>query len=339
MIMLGILIFVLLSISCSLPFSFRINRDPEGPSRIEIATRDPNFEATLYKLLTQTYLPKTATPEPTVTATQQPTLPYFIDGGAERIPQADGSINLVILGSDYRPGAGYRTDIILLIHISPNSKVSFISFPRDLFIPIPGHPDERINTAMQTGGFELVQQMFEFNFGIHPDYFVMTNFIGFESIVDTMGGLDINAEYTLTDWCDLPSGRKGYCTIYAGENHLGGEMALWYARSRYSTSDFDRGRRTQELAKGFFNKLISLDALTNAPAIYQQMAAAVETNLSLDAMLPLAPLASGLYQQNSFSHYTIGPEQTTVFIPASGAYLLLPNTEAIQDVLTEAFGN
>ena len=330
---------LIVGLACSLPFSFNLKPTDRVVPQVAIATRDFNLEATLYQKLTETYLVPSETPSPTATVTPDPGPPFFIEGGVEKIPQMAGSVNLLILGSDFRPGAGFRTDVILLAHISPDASVSFVSFPRDLYLTIPGYPDERINSAMQTGGFELVQKVFEYNFGIHPDDYILTDFEGFRNLVDLLGGIDINAAETLTDWCDLPSGRKGYCTISEGENHLDGEMALWYSRSRYSTSDFDRGRRAEELAIGFFKRLISLEALVKSPSIYMQLKDHAETNLTLDGMTPYLPLAASLARSNNFTYSPIGPDQVNVFIPASGAYLLLQDQGKVRELLVKAFGN
>lgn len=289
---------------------------------------------------TTTLTPSPATTSTPIPATLTPTPSKFMEGGVDVIPQQEGQVNFLILGSDYRAGGGYRTDIILLVNLNPATGLgSVISFPRDLYLDLPGWGFERINTAMEFGGFELLQSSFEYHFGIHPDFYVITNFTGLTSIVDTLGGIDVNAANTLSDWCDLPSGIKGTCTIPAGWNHLNGEMALWYARSRYSTSDFDRGRRAQELAAAFFNRLMEFEALTKAPELYQLLQNSVETNVTIDDILPLLPLAAEITKDGHFRQFVIGPDQVTVWIPPSGAYLLLPNPEAFRDLLVQALTN
>jgi len=270
---------------------------------------------------------------PTLTATPS----YLIEGGVERIPQPEGQINILLLGSDYRVGAGYRTDTILLVTLNTNTgKGSMVSFPRDLYLYMPGKDEHRINTAMQSGGFEMMQDTFAFNFGIRPDYYVMTDFSGFVSIVDTLGGIEIDAAKALTDWCDLPSGRKGWCTIKAGKNLVNGEMALWYARSRGGSNDFERSKRSQEIIRALFNKLLSMDVLTKAPSLFDQLRRNIETNIRISDLLPLLPLANQLTKDGSFRQYAVGPEHVNVWIPPSGAYLLLPKENRILLLLEEA---
>ena len=76
--------------------------------------------------------------------------------------------------------------------------------------------------------------------------------------------------------------------------HMDGDLALWYVRSRYSTSDFDRGRRAQEVMQALFVKMMNINALTRAPELYNQFISAIDTNLGLDTILPLLNLASQL---------------------------------------------
>ncbi len=342
-----LLAILTLLVACTLPVTLQDDQNKSVSGQMpqfQIATRDINATVT-----PTPFQPAENKPSPTSTVgstptrmvktpTPLPTSPVLMEGGVDRIPQSPDQVNILVLGSDYRPGAGFRTDIILLVSLNPKTgKGSLVSFPRDLYLTLPGRGFERINTAMVYGGFEMMQQTFEYNLGIHPDYYVLTDFSGFITIVDTLGGVDIQAEKTLSDWCDLPSGRKGYCTIEAGENHLNGEMALWYVRSRYSTSDFDRGRRAQELIRGLFTKLMSFDALTKAPDLYQQYQSSVEMNIPLEKISELLPLSLTLPKDGNFRQFMIGPDQVNVWIPPSGAYLLLPNQDAIRSMLIEAF--
>ncbi|MFQ5615056.1 MAG: LCP family protein, partial [Anaerolineales bacterium] len=75
------------------------------------------------------------------------------------------------MGSDQRPGeGGFRTDTILLLTLNPGQGiVNITSFPRDLYVYIPGWTMQRINTAPQHGGFELMAATFGYNLGVHPD--------------------------------------------------------------------------------------------------------------------------------------------------------------------------
>ena len=250
----------------------------------------------------------------------------------------DGQINVLVLGSDWRADSGFRTDVVLLMSIyTIEGKVSMLSFPRDLWVERPGFEDNRINTAMGSGGFSLLSDTFERNFAIPVDFYIMTNFNGFKSIIDALGGIEINTPQTTADSCDISYLNNKWCSVGPGTVQLDGEMALWYVRSRYTTSDFDRTRRAQEAIEGFFKKLMSLNAISRAPEIYSLFINSVETNLTLNDLLSLLKIAPDLLTDSSrIKRYAIGIDQVTPSMTDAGASILLPNYEAIWQVVVDA---
>ena len=245
-------------------------------------------------------------------------------------------INLLLLGSDQRPyEGGFRTDTIILVSLDPSTgTASLVSFPRDLYVYIPGWTQQRINTAMGYGGFPLLADTLAYNFGVRPEHYVIVNFWAFTQTIDNLGGIDVYATQALTDHRD----GYGYYTIEPGLNHMDGETALWYARSRYSTSDFDRGRRQQEVVLALFKRLLSLNAIEKAPELYDLYAQNVTTDLSFQDIAPLLPLAALLSDSSRIQQYFIGPGQVTTWTTPGGAQVLLPNPDAINAVLWQALG-
>jgi LCP family protein required for cell wall assembly len=243
-------------------------------------------------------------------------------------------VNVLLLGSDQRPyEGGFRTDSIILVSFNPaNGTASLISFPRDLYVNIPGWTQQRINTAMGYGGFPLLAQTLEVNFGVRPQYYVMVNFWAFEQTINSLGGIDVQVAQTLTDHRD----GYGNFTIAAGQNHMDGETALWYARSRYSTSDFARTRRQQEILMALFDRLLSLNGIEKAPELYEIYGENVTTNLTWQEITPLLPLAAQLSDTSRIQHYYIGPGQVTAWTTPGGAQVLLPRQDAIMAVLWQA---
>ncbi len=285
---------------------------------------------------TPTYLPQAETLStaaksirPADTTEDQPTDSVPIP----TIP-SEGRINLLLLGSDQRPyEGGFRTDTIILVSLDPSQgTASLVSFPRDLYVTIPGWTEQRINTAMGYGGFPLLAATLEYNFGVRPTHYVMVNFWAFVQTIDSLGGIDVYAAQTLTDHRD----GHGYYTIPAGPNHMDGETALWYARSRYSTSDFARTRRQQEVIMALFERMLSLHGIEKAPELYDIYAQNVTTDLSWQNIMPLLPLAAQLSDTSRIQHYYIGPAQVTSWTTPGGAQVLLPNRGAIQAVLWQA---
>jgi LCP family protein required for cell wall assembly len=271
-------------------------------------------------------------PTPASNNTQVPTLP------ANQRPE--GQVNILILGSDWRPTGGYRTDVFMLLSLYPKQgSASIISFPRDLYVNLPGIGNQRINVAHPYGGFELTTAMLEVYFNVTADHYIMTNFDGIKNIINSLGGIDVNVGMTLTDHCKLPqSDAASNSTVYPGINYMNGDTALWYVRSRYSTSDLDRTRRAQEVMLALFSKMMSLDAVTRAPELYNLYSSAVETDMTIGDILPLVPLASQLINDTTkMRRYAIGiNEVTPTVLPASGAQVLLPNYEAIQGLIDQS---
>lgn len=118
---------------------------------------------------------------------------------------------------------------------------------------------------------------------------------------------------------------------------MDGSEALWYVRSRYSTSDFDRTRRAQEVLQGVLFRLLSFNTITHAKKIYESLKDNVQTDLSLGDLLPLIPLAPSLVKTDHVRRYTLGPGYVSDYvIPGSGAMVLLPNIPACRQIVKEA---
>jgi anionic cell wall polymer biosynthesis LytR-Cps2A-Psr (LCP) family protein len=119
---------------------------------------------------------------------------------------------------------------------------------------------------------------------------------------------------------------------------MDGETALWYTRSRYSTNDFDRGRRQQEVLLAIFEKLLSLDGIARAPELFNIYQQNVTTNLNFDAVLPLLPVAAQL-NADKMARFSIGPGQVTSWVNSAGSQVLLPNREAVLQVMRQALNS
>lgn len=330
-----VLIF-LISTACNLPIS-NFNGEPSPRAVAQrIVTLDPNAPPT-----PTPFMPVAPTPTP---ETEQSTPPGLTPAPEQQdtpspLVQPEDTISILVLGSDWRPNSGFRTDVILLTIINTRSgAVSLVSFPRDLYVEIPGVGPQRINTSQQFGGFPLTQATFQNNFGIKPEYYVMTNFQGFVNIIDRLGGIEVETAMNLTDTCKLPQAVNGYCSVGPGRVYMNGETALWYVRSRYSSSDFDRTRRAQEIILAVFKKLMSLDAISKAPQLYQEFRSNVETDIPLDLAIKLTSFAPGLISNpERINRFTIGPSDVWHYTTDTGAQVLIPVQERVQAILQEAY--
>jgi len=251
------------------------------------------------------------------------------------LPRPPGQIYILLLGSDQRPNdTGFRTDTMILITLNPQGKVSLTSFPRDLYVYIPGWTVQRLNTAQGYGGFNSTALTFEYNFGIHPDYYVLINFDGFRSVVKSLGGISVNVAQNFFD------SRTGYpngFNVNAGTVQMDGETALWYVRSRHTSNDIDRLRRAQEVIQAIGQKLLTLNGLSHVPELYNSYHSNVDTNLTLEATLKLLPAINLIKNSASISRFVIGYDQAYDWVdPGTGAQVLIPIPEKIQSIIQQA---
>jgi anionic cell wall polymer biosynthesis LytR-Cps2A-Psr (LCP) family protein len=169
---------------------------------------------------------------------------------------------------------------------------------------------------------------------VRPDFYVLINFWSFVDLVDSLGGIDVNASQPLSEYT-----ARGWFTIPAGINHMDGDTALYYSRSRKSTSDFDRNRRQQEVVQAILDKLISLYTIAKIPELYQIYAENVTTNVRLSDIIPLIPVAARFKDTSQIKHYYIGRPQVTSWTTPGGAAVLLPNQQAVIEVMKQALNS
>lgn len=254
-----------------------------------------------------------------------------------RLRQPEGQINILILGSDQRPNdGGFRTDVIELLTLNTEEQtVNLTSFPRDLYVYHPGWHITRINAGMQRGGFEMMANTFAYNFGVKPDFYILVNFDGFVRVIDSLGGVDVQVAWPLTDERKGP----GDFSVPAGRVHMDGETALWYVRSRGTSNDYDRGRRHQEMITAIFQRLLSLNALVRAPELYSQYQKMVSTNITLADALAWLPMAGSLVDSQSINRFAIGPDDVTPWRSSTGSAVLVPNQERIRRIMLQALNS
>ena len=260
-------------------------------------------------------------------------------------------ITFLLIGSDERHGASFRTDTMIIAILRPkDDQVSLISIPRDLWVYIPEYEMQRINTAYEVGelsgytggGAQLLKDTIEYNLGLHIDHTAMVDFNGFRRIVDTLGGVDLPVACAYTDWRLIdpgydPENEDNWYLYTAGPGmlHMDGDLTLWYARSRSKSNDFDRGRRQQEVIRAIYSRALSGDTLTKIPQLYNDLNSLVTTDLGLADILKLAGLAPGFGNADIRSFY-IRPPIVSSWITPGGAYVLLPDQAALQGLVTQA---
>lgn len=251
------------------------------------------------------------------------------------LSQPKDQINILLLGSDIRPNSpGFRTDTIILVTINKKlGTIHLTSIPRDLYVYIPGWTVQRINTAMNHGGYHTLGMTVAYNFGVYPDYYLMINFSNFVKVINSLGGINVEVGQNFSDQ------RTGYgwYQVKKGTVHMDGDTALWYVRSRHTSSDIDRLRRAQEVIQAVGYRLLSFDVLTRAPELYEIYKSTVYTNLGLDDLNKLLPAANILVKTQNISRYVVDYSMVYDWTePYSGAMVLIPNRYKIMLMMREA---
>jgi LCP family protein required for cell wall assembly len=205
--------------------------------------------------------------------------------------EGDGRINILLLGigGDGHDGPDL-TDTILIASIDPvNHKVALLSVPRDLWVSVPGGGSMKLNAVYETGkykylgkmsdsnsdtkaveaGFALDDQVLEQVLGIPIHYHVLVNFKAFQQAVNTVGGVTVNVPTQLYD--PTMAWENGGSPILAqpGVQTFDGLHALYYVRSRETSSDFARAQRQRAVIVALEQKVLSLGTLSDPVKITQ----------------------------------------------------------------------
>jgi LCP family protein required for cell wall assembly len=264
--------------------------------------------------------------------------------------EADGRINILLLGigGENHPG-GQLTDTIMVASIKPKTKeVAMLSVPRDLYVEVDGYGKDKINAAhalgeqknYSGGGMALSKETISKTLDIPIHYTVRVDFEGFAKVIDAVGGVDIDVKEDLYD----PFYPDGYYSIEAGRYHMNGEGALKYARSRETTSDFDRAKRQQQIMIAVKDKVLSADTLLN-PAKMGEILDALGKHIKTDMQIwegqKLARMFEGVDRSKIINRVLDnGPDGPLKSGNIYGMYVLLPKEgdfEEIQNIAKNIF--
>ncbi|MBC7255515.1 MAG: LCP family protein [Chloroflexi bacterium] len=268
-----------------------------------------------------------------------------------QLVQRKERINILLLGIDQRDNEAdkgpWRTDTMILVSIDPNTNsASMLSIPRDLWVTIPGFGENRINVAHYLGdaydypggGPALAKKTVWYALGVPVHYYVRINFTGFVKIIDAMGGLTINVEKPIHDE-KYPDNNFGtfVLDIPAGLQHMDGERALQYARSRHGSSDYDRMARQQQVLLAIRDKALSLDIpLSQIPTILATLGDSIKTDLTLEEILALAETAQKIDRAN-IRYAVLDRSMTTTVVTAKGAMVEVPDWDKVRQLVNDLF--
>lgn len=229
----------------------------------------------------------------------------------------DNVVNILLVGIDTRDtdlSTGLQQgDVQIILSINKDDgSIKLTSVLRDLYVTIPGYKNKnRINVAYARGGGALAMRTINKNFDMNIEYYATINFYGLASIIDSIGGIDI--ELTKQEAAAINTYLKKHPPKYDntdgtarvelekvdGVQHLDGVQAVMYARVRSIDNDFQRTARQRKLLELLLNKVMQDMTIDKLMGLLETSLPYVETNVGLNTMLELALglLNSGIVQK------------------------------------------
>ncbi len=282
------------------------------------------------------------------------------------IPPWDGKerLNVLLIGTDQRPKEGtYNTDTLIVVSIDPETKqVAMFSLPRDTVdVPVPAGPAQqafgpvyarKINawfTSVRnradlfpgtdvTRGYNGLKAIIGNLFGLDIKYFVEVNFEGFKAVVDALGGVNINVQIPVVD--DRYPGDNGSLEriyIPSGIQHMDGAQALQYARSRHTSSDFDRGARQQRVLLSLKDQSDPQALIPRLPELITALKKAIRTDVPVDQLDKLLGLASEVDTKDIRSYVFAPPLYGQEILNSPRGYIIEPAVDRIRAAVSTAF--
>ncbi|MCR4593495.1 MAG: LCP family protein [Clostridiales bacterium] len=248
----------------------------------------------------------------------------FID--SENLFSDANQVNILIIGVDAREGDTIsRSDTMMLVTVDfVNKQIKLTSFLRDSYVDLACKNENgkeygmnKLNAAYAYGGVQACIDTLELNFKVEIPYYVIVDFKIFETIVNDLGGLDIevtdkearyiNSQDEMTDYEKAAFPEK----IEGGMNHFDGTQTLWYARIRKCDSDFYRTKRQRKVIKIATDKAREMD-LDTLESIAEKVMPMLVTNMTQKQMtdLGLKAVGSGIFSWGIAQHQ----------IPADGTW-------------------
>ncbi len=303
------------------------------------------------------------TAEPTQSPTPEPTA-IGTDVPEVSIPPWDGKerLNILLIGADVQ-GGGHNTDTLITVSIDPVTKqVAMFSLPRDMTnVPVPAGPARRLwgsvygqkinsffvnnrnrsdvwSGTKRTRGYNALKSIMGELYGLDIKYFVEVDFAGFKSVVDSIGGVTVNVQVPVVD-DNYPAsdGKDRRLYIPSGLQHMTGAEALRYARSRHTTSDFDRAARQQRLLLSMREQADPQDLIPRLPELVKALKSAVKTDIPISQLDELLGLASQVDTSNISSYVFQPPLYGSETSPGAAVYKMFPNVSRIRSAVKGAF--
>ncbi|HLH60704.1 MAG TPA: LCP family protein [Ktedonobacteraceae bacterium] len=278
--------------------------------------------------------------------------------------------NILLLGSDNDSKYNFPallTQVMMVVHVDPTSNSAYlVSIPRDSWVYVPEIGGmHKIDQAFLLGaaphssfddGVRLARLTVEKDYGITIDRYAWVGLDGFASVIDTLGGVDVDVTHPILDdnYPDDTSGKGdpyGLKRLYIvpGPQHMNGQQALAYVRSRHAdlVGDIGRTERQQEVLTALKKKLDASNVLSHLTQILADLKGKLYTDLSEQEMISIANFGRSL-SNSAIKRITLGPgtgsqdfgNYATVYDPSAGGNqdVIIPHCSTIQPVINTIFG-
>ena len=260
--------------------------------------------------------------------------------------EGDGRINILLIGiGGANHAGGTLADTIIVASIDPvNKKLAMLSIPRDFRVKLPDGSTGKINAAHSLGelkgagqGPQFLMDTVSKTIDLPIQYYARADFTGFEKFIDALGGVTVNVQKPLYDPFFPADNMVDYApfSIKAGEQKLNGTTALKYARSRETTSDFDRAARQQQILIAVRDKVLSANVIGN-PQKMSELTAILGDHLKMDLSLTdiqhMFEIVKSIDQNQIVTKVLDNSPDGPLKSISDGGYYLIPKTGNFKEV-------
>ena len=265
----------------------------------------------------------------------------MIQGKAAEVNVENEIFNIYISGIDvYGPvSTKSRSDVNIIATVNPKTKQILLSnTPRDYYVTIPGVSGDSKDKLTHAGiyGVDKSRATLENLYGIDIPFYARVNFTSLITLVDAMGGIDVNSEYAFTT-----NGDGGaVISVQEGLNHFDGKQALAFSRERYSLAggDNQRGKNQMAVIQAMIQKMMTPEMLLKAPDLISQVSDSVETNMSMDQIQELIQSqlnSGGSWNVKSMAAEGTGDSQYCYSMPGTALYVMQPDQASVDAIKSE----
>ncbi|MCB0062712.1 MAG: LCP family protein, partial [Caldilineaceae bacterium] len=259
-------------------------------------------------------------------------------------PPLESTVNILILGSDRRTGTtNWRTDVMMIVALDfARDRAGVISIPRDVYIDlIPNHQPNRMNVIdylgeqdePDGGGPALLSSIIAERMGIRIDHFLRFNFESFQTVVDALGGVEVDIDCPFREYFAI---EDVLVNLKPGLTRLSGAEALVYVRSRRIGGDLERARRQQRFVWAVRNQMLKENLLPRVPALYGALKDSIQTDIGIVNAIRIVRFALAL-DEDDIHGFVLAPPDLLTSGWRSGMSIFLADWPAIQEAVQTIF--